>query len=283
MTGLHGPRGRRDARTPGQGTEACSRFHYGLLELPACCCKSRCSILYAQRIACCPRAHFWGGVVFQGCLAPEWRVELDVKVVRLLTAGVFWAVHRCLMNAHHVGEAPSKQEVEPSGEGLEHAGEVGPFRGREVEEGSLVHTARDKDAIWIVGERRDICHETLVCQDDAPAIRHFVAGKVAEHTTSVFVVPGVRTIQFRPDLQRDKWISVELSMRVPHSDADFLTTILEGKNVFDARIARENPLPLGPEFHQARQMRDTQVVEAGIVLWRVQDDLALAIVGSNRR
>src|SRR5450756_785286 len=187
------------------------------------------------------------------------------------------------MNAHHVGEAPGKQEVEPSGEGLEYAGEVRSFRGREVEEGSLVCTARDKDAIWIVGERRDVRHETLVRQDDAPAIRHLLSGKVAEQAASMSVVPGACTIQLRPDLQRDKWIGIELSMGVPHSDADFLTTIFEGKDVLDARIARENPLPLGPEFYQARQMRDTQVVEAGIVLRRVQDDLALAVVGSNRR
>jgi hypothetical protein len=99
----------------------------------------------------------------------------------------------------------------------------------------------------------------------------------------MFVMPGACTIQLRPDLQRDKWIGVELSMGVPHSDADFLATVLKGKDVLDARIAGENPLPLGPEFYQARQMRDTQVVETGIVLWRVQDDLTLAVVGSNRR
>jgi hypothetical protein len=71
-------------------------------------------------------------------------------------------------------------------------------------------------------------------------------------------------------------------MGVPHGDADFLATILEGEDVLDARIAGENPLPLGPEFYQASQMRDTQVVETGIVLRRVQDDLTLAVVGSNR-
>jgi hypothetical protein len=70
---------------------------------------------------------------------------------------------------------------------------------------------------------------------------------------------------------------------MPHGDADFLTAILEGKDVLDAGIAGEDPLSLGPEFYKARQMRDTQVVEAGIMLWRVQDHLTLAIVGSNRR
>jgi hypothetical protein len=72
-------------------------------------------------------------------------------------------------------------------------------------------------------------------------------------------------------------------MGVQHGDTDFLATILEGKDVLDTRIARENTLPLGPEFYEARQMSDTEVVEAGIVLWRVQDNLALAIVGSNGR
>jgi hypothetical protein len=58
-------------------------------------------------------------------------------------------------------------------------------------------------------------------------------------------------------------------MGVQHSDADLLATILEGEDVLDARIDRENTLPLGPEFYEARQMSDTEVVEAGVMLWRV--------------
>src|SRR5450756_1422296 len=99
------------------------------------------------------------------------------------------------MDAHHVGEAPGEQEVEPSCEGLEHAGEVRPFRGCEVEERSLVCTARDKDAIWIVGERRDVRHETPVRQDDAPAIRYFGTRKVAEQAASMFLMRGACTVQ----------------------------------------------------------------------------------------
>ena len=144
-------------------------------------------------------------------------------------------------------------------------------------------TARDEDTVGIVGERGDVCHETLVGQDDAPAVRQLVAGEVAEQAASMLFVPGTCTVQLSPNLQRDKWVGIDLSMGVQHRDPDFLATILEGKDVLDARIDREDALPLGPEFHKAREVRDTQVVEAGIVLWRVQDHFALAVVGSNGR
>jgi hypothetical protein len=72
-------------------------------------------------------------------------------------------------------------------------------------------------------------------------------------------------------------------MGVQHGDPDLLATILKGIDVLDAEITAKSLLPLGPELHKTREVRDTQVVETDIVLWRVQDHFALAVVGSNRR
>jgi hypothetical protein len=99
----------------------------------------------------------------------------------------------------------------------------------------------------------------------------------------MLVMPGTRTVQLCSNLQGDKWVGIDLAMGVHHGDSNLLATILEGIDVLDARVTGENPLSLGPEFHQTRQVRDAQVVETDIVLWRVQDHFALAVVGSNRR
>jgi hypothetical protein len=94
---------------------------------------------------------------------------------------------------------------------------------------------------------------------------------------------GTRTVQLSSNLQGDKWVGIDLPMGVHHGDPDFLATILEWIDVLDAGVTTENLLPLGPEFHQTRQVRNTQVVETDIVQWRVQNHFALAVVGGNRR
>jgi hypothetical protein len=99
----------------------------------------------------------------------------------------------------------------------------------------------------------------------------------------MLVVPGTCTVQLCLNLQGDKWVGIDLAMGVQHGDTDFLATILEGEDVLDTRIARKNTLPLGPEFYETGQVSDAEVVQAGFVLRRVQDNLALAIVGSNGR
>src|SRR5258708_33733695 len=142
------------------------------------------------------------------------------------------APRRALVHRHHVRKRLVEQAVVLLQQALERACKRLVILCVEVLEASSMGDGREMDLIWPACEWRDECDPPLVAQHGPLAAALALDDVAVQTPAGPSHVPRLGG-QFTLDYRGNKWIWLDLAVRMAQGDADRLASVLEHEHVPD--------------------------------------------------